>query len=81
MEDGIFRSANRGERWSPWNFGLLDLNVLALAISPCFESDETIFAGTESGIFRSTNGGRAWREADFPLSWHPSSAWCSRAPL
>ena len=31
MEDGIFRSADRGNRWKSWNFGLLDLNVLCLA--------------------------------------------------
>ena len=44
----------------------VDLNVLALAISPGFEQDETLFAGTETGIFRSANGGRAWREVNLP---------------
>ncbi|MBC8450109.1 MAG: hypothetical protein H8D78_20445 [Chloroflexi bacterium] len=65
LEDGVFRSGDRGALWPTWNFGLLDLNVLCLAISPDFAHDETLFAGTESGIFRSTNGGRAWREVDF----------------
>jgi photosystem II stability/assembly factor-like uncharacterized protein len=71
MEDGVFRSADRGSHWYPWNFGLLDLNILSMAISRDFADDETIFVGTESGIFRSTNGGRAWREVNFPPEFAP----------
>ncbi len=71
VEDGVFCSTDRGGRWVRWNFGLLDLNVFCMAISPDFCDDETIFVGTESGIFRSTNGGRAWREVDFPLEFAP----------
>jgi hypothetical protein len=71
MEDGVFRSGSRGSHWSAWNFGLLDLNVLCLAVSPSYGTDETLFAGTESGIFRSTNGGRAWRELPFPNEFAP----------
>jgi len=71
LEDGVFRSADRGTHWAAWNFGLLDLNVLALAVSPHYALDETLFAATESGIFRSTNGARAWREVDFPTHWAP----------
>ncbi len=65
LEDGVFRSADRGGRWARWNFGLLDLQVFCMVLSPDFHTDETVFVGTESGIFRSTNGGRAWREVDF----------------
>jgi photosystem II stability/assembly factor-like uncharacterized protein len=71
LEDGVFYSNNRGERWVSWNFGLLDLRILALVISPDFAHDETLFVGTDSGIYRSTNGGRAWREVDFPLEFAP----------
>jgi photosystem II stability/assembly factor-like uncharacterized protein len=71
MEDGVFRSANRGDRWSAWNFGLLDLNVISLVISPSFVEDETLYLGAETGIFRSTNGGRAWREVDLPVGFEP----------
>jgi len=71
VEDGVFCSTDRGGRWVRWNFGLLDLNVFCMAISPDFGNDETIFVGTESGVFRSTNGGRAWREIDFPLEFAP----------
>jgi outer membrane protein assembly factor BamB len=71
MEDGVFRSSDRGDHWVRWNFGLLDLHVLALALSPNFAQDETLFVGTESGVFRSTNGGRAWREVAFPEELAP----------
>jgi photosystem II stability/assembly factor-like uncharacterized protein len=65
VEDGVFSSSNRGGHWVAWNFGLLDLNTICLAISPDFARDETLFVGVDSGIFRSTNGGRAWREVNF----------------
>ena len=71
VEDGVFSSSNRGGHWVAWNFGLLDLNIICMAISPDFTQDETLFVGTDSGIFRSTNGGRAWREVDFPLELAP----------
>jgi len=70
-EDGIFRSANHGSHWARWNFGLLDLNVYCLAMSPDFTEDETLFAGVESGVFRSTNGGRAWREVELCVGFEP----------
>jgi photosystem II stability/assembly factor-like uncharacterized protein len=71
LEDGVYRSSDRGRHWSASNFGLLDLNVLCLSISPAFAEDETIALGAESGIFQSTNGGRSWREIDFPSKWAP----------
>lgn len=66
-EDGIFASTDRGVNWRPWNFGLIDLNVNALA----FATPALAFAGTESGIFRSRNGGRAWRPLPFPMDLAP----------
>jgi photosystem II stability/assembly factor-like uncharacterized protein len=69
LEDGVLFSADRGHHFGAWNFGLLDLNILCLAISPNFASDETVFVGAQSGIFRSTNGGRAWREVDLPVGY------------
>jgi photosystem II stability/assembly factor-like uncharacterized protein len=71
IEDGVFSTSNRGGNWVAWNFGLLDLNTICMAVSPAFARDETLFVGTDSGIFRSTNGGRAWREVDFPLDMAP----------
>jgi photosystem II stability/assembly factor-like uncharacterized protein len=71
MEDGILRSGDRGSQWTPWNFGLLDLAVGCVAVSPDFATDETVYLGTSTGIFRSTNGGRAWREVNLPLDYEP----------
>jgi photosystem II stability/assembly factor-like uncharacterized protein len=71
LEDGVFRTADRGSRWAAWNFGLIDLGVLSLAVSPAYGSDETLLAGTETGIFRSANGGRAWREVGLPADIAP----------
>jgi photosystem II stability/assembly factor-like uncharacterized protein len=87
VEDGVFRSGDRGSRWELWNFGLLDLDVYCIALSPAFGGplassglassglgsggDETLYVGTETGIFRSTNEGRAWREVDFALDLAP----------
>ena len=72
MEDGVFSSTDRGARWAAWNFGLFDLNVLCLALSPAWTDDETVFAGTETGLYRSTNGGRAWRPSGFPSELAPA---------
>lgn len=66
-EDGIFASTDRGVSWRAWNFGLIDLNVNALA----WPTPELAFVGTESGIFRSRNGGRAWRALPFPMDLAP----------
>lgn len=71
MEDGVFSSSDRGVHWKPWNFGLFDLSVLCLALSPKLQSDETVYAGTETGLYRSTNGGRAWRLTAFPEECAP----------
>lgn len=71
LEDGVYRSGNRGAQWEAWNFGLTDLNVLDLAISPDFSVDETLLAATESGVYRSTNRGRSWREIPFPTDLSP----------
>lgn len=72
MEDGVFSSTDRGARWQPWNFGLFDLNVLCLALSPAWIEDETVYAGTETGLYRSDNGGRAWRHSGFPAEYAPA---------
>jgi photosystem II stability/assembly factor-like uncharacterized protein len=71
MEDGFFASEDGGIRWRSWNFGLLDLNILCLAVDPEYQSSKTLFAGTESGLFRSINGGRSWREVNFPSEYAP----------
>jgi photosystem II stability/assembly factor-like uncharacterized protein len=62
--DGILRSMDSGTHWSEANPGILDYEILCLAMSPNFSIDHTAIAGTASGLYRSRNGGQAWR----PLS-------------
>lgn len=69
LEDGVFYSLDRGAHWKTGNFGLIDLNILCLGISPNFELDHTLFAGTQSGLFCSTNAGRSWREVELPIGY------------
>ena len=71
MDDGVFRSSNRGVDWTAWNFGLFDLHLLSIAVSPNFAEDKNVFLGTESGIFHSVNGGLGWRELDFRIEHAP----------
>ena len=67
VQDGIFRSTDRGVNWTGWNFGLFDPNINALA----FVDAQIIFASTQSSIFRSSNAGRSWRGLDFPIDCAP----------
>ena len=64
---GILRSEDAGRTWVGANPGLVDLTVLALALSPRFEQDRIGFAGTASGLYRTRNGARAWRAVDTGL--------------
>lgn len=64
--DGIFKTTDKGKTWSQVNGGILDTvkhaSVWALAVSPNYANDKTVFAGLfyNSGLFRTTNGGANW---------------------
>jgi len=70
-QDGVLRTADGGATWHAWNFGLLDLGVNALALSPAFGSDATCYAATDHGVFVSSNGGRAWTELPIGITNGP----------
>lgn len=74
MQDGVLCSLDQGRRWQSWNYGLLDLETVALAVSPTFNLDETVVVATVRGVFRSTNAGRAWREIPIPEEALPLSS-------
>jgi photosystem II stability/assembly factor-like uncharacterized protein len=65
--DGVLRSDDGGRRWASANPGMVDLTVLALALSPRFDVDRTAFAATSAGLHRSRNGGKSWREIELPV--------------
>ncbi|NOZ27255.1 MAG: hypothetical protein GXP39_04265 [Chloroflexi bacterium] len=59
--EGVYRSTNGGRAWRGMGEGLEGKVVQALAISPDFAEDRTLFAGTEAdGVYRSTDGGLTW---------------------
>jgi photosystem II stability/assembly factor-like uncharacterized protein len=55
---GVLRSADAGGTWSAT--GDPEPVVLDLALSPAFDSDGTLLAGTLSGPYLSRDGGRSW---------------------
>lgn len=69
VEDGVFTSENNGLNWLPWNNGLLDERVLAVALSTNFATNQKVFLGTESGLYISQNRGKSWLE--LPLVSEP----------
>ncbi|CAA9376224.1 MAG: GH74, partial [uncultured Chloroflexia bacterium] len=71
VEDGVYRSGDRGATWEAWNIGLFDPQILCMAASPDLAHDRTLFVGTESGIFQSVNNGRFWRELSFAMDHAP----------
>ncbi len=75
-QDGVLRTADGGASWHAWNFGLLDLAVNAIALSPNFSNDATCFAATDHGVFISSNGGRAWNELPTGMGKGPFTSVC-----
>jgi len=76
---GILRSTDRGNRWTPCNYGLRNYTVLSLAWAPLdpvarWPGREHVFAGTEEGIYRSPSGGRGWKRSDSPDAAYQSIA-------
>jgi photosystem II stability/assembly factor-like uncharacterized protein len=65
--DGILRSEDGGRTWAGANPGLLDLTVLALALSPEFARDRIGFAATATGLYRTRNGGKSWRTVELGI--------------
>ena len=67
--EGLLRSRDRGSTWELLDERLNSQQVLALLVSPDYESDRTIFANTGSlGIFRSVDEGASWVTATSGLS-------------
>jgi len=51
VQDGVLRSTDGGATFHAWNFGLIDLHVNALLMSPDFAHDATVFAATDHAVF------------------------------
>jgi photosystem II stability/assembly factor-like uncharacterized protein len=63
QQDGVALSTDDGATWQTVNAGLNARLLTALAVSPAFAQDHTLFvAGLESGISVSTDAGHTWAE-------------------
>ncbi|MDZ7318955.1 MAG: choice-of-anchor D domain-containing protein, partial [candidate division KSB1 bacterium] len=75
---GIYKSTNGGDFWSEHNNGLLNKDILSLAIHPT--NSQILYAGTEQGLFRSNDGANSWERLNFPvchvnsIAFHPSNS-------
>ena len=58
---GVYKSANGGASWTAVNTGINSTNIYALAVSPNYATDQTVYAGSfGAGVYKSTNGGASW---------------------
>jgi hypothetical protein len=57
---GVFKSTNRGTRWTSVNSGIANRIVYSLAIHP--SSTSTLYAATSNGLYKTTNGGASWSQ-------------------
>ncbi len=63
----LFTSSDGGQTWGEV-MAWAGLGVItALAISPDYAHDQTIFVATAEGVFRSQDGGQAWESSTFGL--------------
>ena len=63
--------ATPDDNWQPWAWlpGPSPVPASSVSASPAYETDSTLFAGTNFGVFRSTNRGLSWERmtgADSP---------------
>ncbi len=70
LREGVFVSTDEGVTWRQLYSG----KVYALAASPLYEQDQTLFISpggykANYGIYRSTDGGVTWHESNTGLAW------------
>ena len=66
----IFSGTGAAGAWTQSHAGETDPVVEALAVSPNFAADSTVFAAADEGVFRSTDGGATWGLTSAGLGHH-----------
>jgi photosystem II stability/assembly factor-like uncharacterized protein len=67
-EPRLYTSPNQGQSWSDLSQTLPALPIQGLAVSPAYQTDQTLFAGLvgfgrTGGLYKSIDGGQSWLEA------------------
>ncbi len=66
---GVFRSVNGGQSWTISTGIPTDRTVTAIAASPTFATDHTVFAATSIQVYRSTDGGASFSIVPVSGAW------------
>jgi photosystem II stability/assembly factor-like uncharacterized protein len=64
MRQGVLRSIDEGQSWTPVTNG--PSNVFTIAVDP--SARQTIYAGGDSGLYKSADGGTTWSKLLFPAA-------------
>ena len=60
---GVYKTVDGGYTWQPASNGIAlkeEKKNIKLAISPSYQVDQTVFAGTTEGLFETKDGGQNW---------------------
>jgi photosystem II stability/assembly factor-like uncharacterized protein/DNA-binding beta-propeller fold protein YncE len=65
LEPRLYASPGQGQTWHDLSQNLPGMPIQALAVSPDYETDQTLFAGLlrpgqSGGLYKSTDGGQSW---------------------
>ena len=68
VEPRLYSTVNQGQAWIDLSQNLPALPVQAMAVSPNYQTDQTLFAAVlgfdeTGGLYKSTNGGQSWQGA------------------
>lgn len=61
---GFAYSPDTGSTWQARNQGITDYRISAVAVSPNYVRDVTVFAGGPGGLWRSRDDGQSWQVTD-----------------